>query len=45
MSDAQDGFEKSGLAENRQFHGTANLGDLEAIKCHFGVVYVKFTCQ
>ena len=39
---AQDGFEKRGLAENCHVHGTANLRYLEAINCHFGVVYVKF---
>ena len=35
---APDSFEKEGFAENRHFHGTANLGYLEAIKCHFEAI-------
>ena len=32
---AQDSFEKKGFKNFFHFQGTANLGYLEAIKCHF----------
>ena len=32
---ARDSFEKKGFARNCHFQGTADLGYLEAIKCHF----------